>query len=155
MKKSSHCIWSRSKHLIFLYERSDGKGKAFDLLLNFFAFSHHSISFSSLNVITETIRSGSCNCSLIGTTERGCNTSEYMNTGQCPCLAGHTGRQCLQCMAGYYQLSTGQCRLCDCKAATSQQCGPGGQCLCRDGAAGQQCDRCSAGHYDWSMQGCK
>nr|XP_060613663.1 laminin subunit gamma-3 [Anolis sagrei ordinatus] len=80
-------------------------------------------------------------------------------SGQCPCLASVTGRDCNRCRDEYFDLQpkTG-CKRCQCHPLGSQhsRCDPfTGQCLCHPGVEGLSCDRCQAGTFGFSSQGCQ
>ncbi|XP_039201102.1 laminin subunit gamma-3 isoform X1 [Crotalus tigris] len=80
-------------------------------------------------------------------------------SGQCHCLPNVAGRECTQCLEGYFDLQPGVgCRSCQCHlmGAQSNICHPiTGQCVCHPGVAGLSCNRCQAGFFGFSSQGCQ
>ncbi|XP_032815544.2 laminin subunit alpha-5 [Petromyzon marinus] len=72
-------------------------------------------------------------------------------TGQCRCKANVSGRQCDQCLPGFFQYP--DCLPCNCELAgiTQAQCDPfTGQCLCKENVEGGRCERCRAGTFSLS-----
>ncbi|XP_022099403.1 usherin-like isoform X2 [Acanthaster planci] len=89
-----------------------------------------------------------CSCNPSGGTSPYCNPV----TGDCQCNPGVHGRDCDQCLDGYFSLGPGGCLLCDCDEAGSV---PGsfcnkttGQCLCKANVEGHRCDQCRANSYN-------
>nr|XP_051707390.1 laminin subunit alpha-1 isoform X1 [Oryctolagus cuniculus] len=81
----------------------------------------------------------------------------HPETGVCSCKPHVTGKQCDQCLPGYYGLDLGHgCLPCNCSAAgsTSDDCSDEGRCHCAPGVAGDKCDRCSHGFYAFQDGGC-
>ncbi|XP_058015635.1 laminin subunit gamma-3 isoform X2 [Ahaetulla prasina] len=98
-----------------------------------------------------------CNCNLDGSTQ-GPKTCDPVS-GQCRCLPNVTGRECTQCLEGYFDLQPGVgCRSCQCHptGAQSDSCHPiTGQCTCHPGVIGLSCNHCQAGFFGFSAQGCQ
>uniref|UniRef100_A0A8C6YDU2 Laminin subunit gamma-3 n=1 Tax=Naja naja TaxID=35670 RepID=A0A8C6YDU2_NAJNA len=98
-----------------------------------------------------------CNCNPDGSTH-GPATCDPVS-GQCRCLPNVTGRECTQCLEGYFDLQPGVgCRSCQChpKGAQSNTCHPiTGQCTCHPGVTGLSCNQCQAGFFGFSSQGCQ
>ncbi|XP_026541517.1 laminin subunit gamma-3 [Notechis scutatus] len=98
-----------------------------------------------------------CNCNPDGSTH-GRETCDPVS-GQCRCLPNVTGRECTQCLEGYFDLQPGVgCRSCQChqKGAQSNTCHPiTGQCTCHPGVTGLSCNQCQAGFFGFSSQGCQ
>ncbi|XP_061427845.1 laminin subunit gamma-1-like isoform X1 [Lethenteron reissneri] len=98
-----------------------------------------------------------CACSRWGTLGNpgGCNVV----TGQCECRPHVTGRDCGQCLPGYYVSPDGNgCERCNCDPVGSSTggCDPvTGQCDCHPGTSGRCCDRCEGSHFGFSLEGCK
>ncbi|XP_049339127.1 laminin subunit alpha-3 isoform X9 [Astyanax mexicanus] len=91
-----------------------------------------------------------CDCSPIGITT-GDTGQCHVTTGQCTCKPRIGGRQCSQCVSGYYSFP--ECLRCSCNAGgvTPQICDPNsGQCLCKTNVEGPRCDTCRKGsfHFD-------
>ncbi|XP_044239068.3 laminin subunit alpha-1 isoform X2 [Ursus arctos] len=81
----------------------------------------------------------------------------HLETGLCDCKPHVTGRQCDQCLPGYYGLDAGLgCLPCDCSASgsVSDDCTAEGRCHCVPGVAGEKCDRCARGFYAYQDGGC-
>ncbi|XP_045637894.1 laminin subunit alpha-1 isoform X1 [Ursus americanus] len=81
----------------------------------------------------------------------------HLETGLCDCKPHVTGRQCDQCLPGYYGLDAGLgCLPCDCSASgsVSDDCTAEGRCHCVPGIAGEKCDRCARGFYAYQDGGC-
>ncbi|XP_053485634.1 laminin subunit alpha-3 isoform X1 [Ictalurus furcatus] len=98
-----------------------------------------------------------CECSPTGI--RNGDTGQCdVTTGQCICKPRIGGRQCSQCVAGYYRFP--DCLACSCNAGgvTAQICDPNtGRCLCKSNVEGPRCDVCRKGsfHFDPSNpRGC-
>ena len=92
-----------------------------------------------------------CVCNSMGT-----NMSDPINicdrkTGQCRCLPGVTGKECDQCLADHWNLSSGKgCESCGCDKSGSKhsQCNEfDGQCECVNGYGGKQCNECEKDYY--------
>ncbi|XP_060539933.1 laminin subunit gamma-3 isoform X1 [Pantherophis guttatus] len=98
-----------------------------------------------------------CNCNPDGSTQ-GPKTCDPVS-GQCRCLPNVTGRECTQCLEGYFDLQPGVgCRSCQCHpmGAQSNICHPtAGQCICHPGVTGLSCSQCQAGFFQFSSQGCQ
>ena len=90
--------------------------------------------------LTHTHTNAACNCVSAGTV----NTSQVCEKagGQCDCKLGVGGRDCGQCLPGYYDLSPLReegCLECDCfiGGSVSQTCdGTTGDCFCRNNIGG-------------------
>ena len=69
-----------------------------------------------------------------------------------------SGRQCGECLSGYFDISSGTgCRECGCSAtgAVGSECNvTSGQCECQPGVTGQTCNACQQDFYGFSDQGC-
>ncbi|XP_032166436.1 laminin subunit alpha-1 [Mustela erminea] len=94
-----------------------------------------------------------CECHRKGSLSDVC----HLETGLCDCKPHVTGRQCDQCLPGYYGLDTGLgCLPCDCNmsGSVSDNCSEDGQCRCVPGVAGEKCDRCAHGFYAYQDGGC-
>jgi methyl-accepting chemotaxis protein len=97
----------------------------------------------------------SCNCFPLGTVgSYGCNKE----TGECSCKRYVTGRQCDQCMPGYWGMSDDLqgCKPCDCDVggAYDNNCNQQtGQCRCRPNLTGRCCNEHVPGTFivplDW------
>ncbi|XP_072320975.1 usherin [Eucyclogobius newberryi] len=98
-----------------------------------------------------------CNCSTAGTV----NGSEICTQvgGQCPCKHAVTGRQCTDCLPGWYGLDSSNptgCIQCNCsETGTMSDRGLGcneltGQCPCKPHVTGLSCDRCEFGYWNLS-----
>ncbi|XP_062850491.1 laminin subunit alpha-3 [Trichomycterus rosablanca] len=91
-----------------------------------------------------------CDCSTNGI-RPGDKGQCHVTTGQCTCKPRVGGRQCSQCVAGFYRFP--DCVPCSCNAGgvTAQICDPDtGRCLCKSKVEGRQCDECREGsfHFD-------
>ncbi|KAL6491046.1 hypothetical protein MHYP_G00013910 [Metynnis hypsauchen] len=91
-----------------------------------------------------------CDCSPIGVST-GDTGQCHITTGQCTCKPRIGGRQCSQCVAGYYRFP--ECVPCSCNVGgvIPQICDPNsGQCLCKSNVEGSRCDMCRKGsfHFD-------
>lgn len=88
----------------------------------------------------------SCDCNPIGSTNEFCNPV----TGQCSCKSRVTGRQCNQCVTGFFNFESG-CVSCDCDPLGTEpgsSCTEGtGQCVCKAYVTGPRCDQCQDGYY--------
>lgn len=82
-----------------------------------------------------------CTCDTQGTVDnQGCNK----DTGECTCKRYVTGRDCNQCISGFWGLSDSQdgCKPCDCDVggAYDNMCDVvTGQCMCRPNLSGRTC----------------
>uniref|UniRef100_A0A674BX96 Laminin subunit gamma-1 n=1 Tax=Salmo trutta TaxID=8032 RepID=A0A674BX96_SALTR len=98
-----------------------------------------------------------CSCSPYGTVDR--QTSCLQVTGQCPCLAHVTNRDCSACEPGFFNLQSGTgCVRCTCNpiGSTNGQCDIGsGQCECQPGVTGLHCERCEVNFFGFGLSGCK
>ncbi|XP_053349425.1 laminin subunit alpha-3 isoform X3 [Clarias gariepinus] len=98
-----------------------------------------------------------CDCSPSGI-QRGDVGQCDVTTGQCFCKPRIGGRQCSQCVPGYYRFP--ECVACSCNpgGVTAQNCDPNtGRCVCKSNVAGLRCDVCRKGsfHFDPSNpKGC-
>ncbi|XP_076178093.1 laminin subunit alpha-1-like [Ptiloglossa arizonensis] len=96
-----------------------------------------------------------CRCNPIGSITTACD----IVTGQCQCKPRVTGRQCNQCMIGFWGLTTGAgCAPCDCDSIGSHNlsCDDNtGQCHCKPGVGGTHCETCLSGYYGFSSNGCQ
>lgn len=78
-----------------------------------------------------------------------------MLAGQCECKKYATGRQCTECILGFYQLSSTNpdgCIACGCNnAGTVNNLGSchisSGQCSCKPNVIGVKCTNCKPGYY--------
>ena len=81
-----------------------------------------------------------------------------LTTGQCNFKPFIEGRQCNQCIDGYWNIfNEGGCQPCDCDLIGSldKKCDQNtGQCHCRPGIVGLKCDTCERFHYGFSEKGC-
>ena len=79
-------------------------------------------------------------------------------SGQCVCLPNVSGRQCAECLSGYFDISSGTgCSECGCSptGAVGSECNvTSGQCECQPGVTGLTCDTCQQDFYGFSQQGC-
>ncbi|KAF3427281.1 LOW QUALITY PROTEIN: hypothetical protein E2986_11364, partial [Frieseomelitta varia] len=95
-----------------------------------------------------------CRCNPIGSITTACD----IITGQCQCKPHITGRQCDQCMVGFWGLPKGAgCAPCGCDpiGAFNSSCHDIGQCYCKPGVSGTRCDVCLPGYYGFSSNGCQ
>ncbi|XP_060769555.1 laminin subunit alpha-3-like isoform X2 [Neoarius graeffei] len=98
-----------------------------------------------------------CDCSPTGI-QKGDTGQCNVTTGQCTCKPRIGGRQCSQCVAGYYRFP--DCVACSCNTGgvTAQICDPNtGRCLCKSNVKGSRCNTCHKGsfHFDPSNpKGC-
>nr|XP_012216711.1 PREDICTED: laminin subunit alpha-1-like [Linepithema humile] len=80
-------------------------------------------------------------------------------SGQCQCKPQVVGRQCNECMSGYWGLASGAgCAPCGCDPMGSYNAsclGDTGQCHCKPGVGGSRCDICLSGYYGFSSHGCQ
>ncbi|KAL7875637.1 hypothetical protein AOLI_G00106000 [Acnodon oligacanthus] len=98
-----------------------------------------------------------CDCSPVGVPTG--NTGQcHITTGQCTCKPRIGGRQCSQCVAGYYRFP--ECIRCSCNVGgvIPQICDPNsGQCLCKSNVEGSRCDMCRKGSFHFDLanpEGC-
>ncbi|XP_013395107.1 laminin subunit beta-1 isoform X3 [Lingula anatina] len=90
-----------------------------------------------------------CECNTYGTVGNfGCNKI----TGVCTCKRFVTGRNCNQCLAGYWGLGpdVDGCKACDCDfgGALNNMCEQTtGQCACRQNIIGRRCERPRPGYF--------
>ncbi|XP_015786767.1 laminin subunit gamma-1-like [Tetranychus urticae] len=79
--------------------------------------------------------------------------------GQCECKPNVMGRQCDQCIEGYWDISgENGCKSCNCNIIGSfnRTCDQfTGKCYCRPGIMGTKCDQCEPYHYGFSEKGCQ
>ncbi|XP_053979211.1 laminin subunit alpha-1-like isoform X1 [Hylaeus volcanicus] len=96
-----------------------------------------------------------CRCNPIGSITTACD----IVTGQCQCKFRVTGRQCNQCMTGFWGLATGAgCAPCECDPIGSHNSSchdDTGQCYCKPGIGGTRCETCLPGYYGFSSNGCQ
>lgn len=134
-------------------------GRLCDTCLNgWFNFSLGECQGNSINNYLLHIYKYFCYSSSI---ECGCNSEGSVSpvcdiqSGQCVCQPGVSGRTCDQCLPGYFNLTSAGCTACQCSAiAISEQCSADGQCECPDGVVGLTCDQCEVGFYNISIDGC-
>ncbi|XP_071778073.2 usherin [Centroberyx gerrardi] len=106
-----------------------------------------------------------CNCHTAGTVN-GSMECEQVG-GQCRCKAAVTGRQCADCLPGWYGLQAWRprgCVRCNCSdigvigtsGGRDPSCDQGtGQCQCKPHVTGLSCDRCEFGYWNLShADGC-
>ena len=75
--------------------------------------------------------------------------------GQCQCKQYAAGRQCTECVKGYYDLSQTNpsgCSACNCNTAGTLNNDPSchissGQCGCKPNVIGVKCTNCKPGYY--------
>ncbi|XP_054168822.1 laminin subunit beta-1-like isoform X2 [Oppia nitens] len=90
-----------------------------------------------------------CTCNQLGTVGNlGCN----VHTGECVCKRNVVGRDCNQCAAEFYGLSSDEegCKACDCDVggAYDNSCDiTTGQCRCRPHVSGRRCDQPEQGFF--------
>lgn len=118
----------------------------------------------------------SCSCLPLGTVQtstiitrslqsNGLSSSHLKNillcnsaTGQCDCKPNVMGRQCNQCVEGYWDLKSNEgCKPCECDLVGSynRTCDDAtGQCYCKPGVTGKKCNQCLHYHYNFSTEGC-
>uniref|UniRef100_A0A3Q3B8L8 Usher syndrome 2A (autosomal recessive, mild) n=1 Tax=Kryptolebias marmoratus TaxID=37003 RepID=A0A3Q3B8L8_KRYMA len=101
-----------------------------------------------------------CNCNTAGTVNG--NTMCTQVGGQCQCKATVTGRQCADCLPGWFGLSASNpngCMPCNCSGlgviqtstrAVSSCNQRTGQCHCKPHVTGLSCDRCEFGYWNLS-----
>ncbi|CAJ1048931.1 LOW QUALITY PROTEIN: usherin [Xyrichtys novacula] len=101
-----------------------------------------------------------CDCHTAGTVNNSMKCAQV--EGQCQCKAAVTGRQCTQCLPGWYGLKASNpngCERCNCSdkgiISTSTEGDPScsqdtGQCQCKPHVTGVSCDRCEFGYWDLS-----
>nr|XP_031843946.1 laminin subunit alpha-1 isoform X2 [Nomia melanderi] len=96
-----------------------------------------------------------CRCSNLGSINTACD----IVTGQCHCKPNVTGRQCDQCLTGFWGFASGaECVPCECDpfGAHNSSCHDvTGQCYCKPGVGGTRCDVCLPGYYGFSSNGCQ
>lgn len=118
-----------------------------------------------------------CSCDTVGSSTATCNVT----TGQCECKVGVGGRQCSECLFGFYNLTTSGCTGtwrnhsytinlinsyvylilstfvdCSCSvAAVNNSCGFDGNCFCPNGTTGSKCDQCEPFYTDIGPGGCR
>ena len=93
-----------------------------------------------------------CRCSRVGSLNDSCD----IQSGQCSCKLGVTGRQCDQCERYHWGFSYEGCKGCSCnpEGALDLQCDQrDGQCRCKASIEGQRCDRCVENKYNITL-GC-
>ncbi|KAM6984659.1 multiple epidermal growth factor-like domains protein 9 [Aplochiton taeniatus] len=95
-----------------------------------------------------------CNCSSEGSLDP--NDCDRL-TGQCLCIAGHSGRQCQDCQEDHFTNGSTGCLPCHCNSsgALSQRCDSSGVCVCKAGVDGDKCDRCHPGSFGFGGAGCQ
>ena len=100
---------------------------------------------------------GECACDPSGSLDTYCNPA----SGQCSCKPNIIGRQCDECVAGYYNFAEG-CLNCACDAFGTVEGGicdeRSGLCQCKPYVQGQHCDECRDGYFDLgsdSTMGCQ
>ncbi|CAF0800708.1 unnamed protein product [Brachionus calyciflorus] len=87
-----------------------------------------------------------CDCDITGTILNSNDCDQ--KTGQCPCIAGRSGRRCDACPFGYWGNPLTGCKKCHCSSqgSASQQCdSTNGECKCLPGVVGKYCDTCGHG----------
>ncbi|XP_067203705.1 laminin subunit alpha-1 isoform X2 [Linepithema humile] len=96
-----------------------------------------------------------CGCNNLGSMSSVCD----IVSGQCQCKPQVVGRQCNECMSGYWGLASGAgCAPCGCDPMGSYNAsclGDTGQCHCKPGVGGSRCDICLSGYYGFSSHGCQ
>ena len=93
-----------------------------------------------------------CRCDRVGSLNDSCD----IQSGQCSCKLGVTGRQCDQCERYHWGFSYEGCSGCNCnpEGALDLQCEVRtGQCRCKANIEGQRCDRCVENKYNITL-GC-
>lgn len=102
----------------------------------------------------------SCSCYPQGTeqTDDGISICEQLS-GNCRCKPNVTGRNCNECVSGYFNINSGNgCEGCNCDpiGAYNASCERfSGQCYCKPGVTGPRCDQCELSQYGFSADGCK
>lgn len=102
----------------------------------------------------------SCSCYPQGTeqTDDGVAICEQLS-GNCRCKPNVTGRNCNECVSGYFNIISGNgCEGCNCDPIGSYNASCErftGQCYCKPGVTGQRCDKCELNQYGFSADGCK
>ncbi|KAM3876945.1 usherin [Diretmus argenteus] len=101
-----------------------------------------------------------CNCHTPGTVNGSMECDQV--GGQCQCKAAVTGRQCAECLPGWYGLQTWHpkgCVRCNCSdigvirtsGGVDHRCDQDtGQCHCKPQVTGVYCDRCEFGYWNLS-----
>ncbi|KAJ8286427.1 hypothetical protein GJAV_G00039150 [Gymnothorax javanicus] len=103
---------------------------------------------------TKNRQAAECNCSTEGVLDpEECDEE----TGQCACLAGHTGLQCEECEEGHFNNGSTGCLPCGCDSfgAVDDRCDSAGACVCKPGVFGPKCDDCQTGFFRFSSTGCQ
>ncbi|XP_062516001.1 laminin subunit beta-2-like [Corticium candelabrum] len=91
-----------------------------------------------------------CNCDAAGRTSSQCNS-----TGYCDCKTNVGGKQCDQCLTGFFNLQATNvdgCDDCECDSTGSDPsfngaCNSTGYCNCKPNVVGKKCDQCEVGFY--------
>uniref|UniRef100_UPI00358F3273 laminin-like protein epi-1 n=1 Tax=Myxine glutinosa TaxID=7769 RepID=UPI00358F3273 len=96
------------------------------------------------------IASPACQCDPLGTVPG--QVSCTRDTGACICKRYAMGRDCGQCLPGFWGLNTDKdgCRPCECDfgGAYNNRCSQqSGQCSCRSNLIGRTCDQVPLGHF--------
>ncbi|CAL8083648.1 unnamed protein product [Calicophoron daubneyi] len=100
-----------------------------------------------------------CNCSDVGAEPDSAESCD-LQSGQCACKSGFTGRACNECEAGHYGYP--HCEKCDCDpngtlrqndtVVTVTACNKtDGSCLCKPNVQGERCDQCKPGTFGLSI----
>ncbi|KAM9366692.1 usherin [Symphorus nematophorus] len=99
-----------------------------------------------------------CNCHTAGTVNGSMTCAQV--GGQCQCKVAVTGRQCADCLPGWYGLKASNpngCIRCNCSDigvisnSTASSCNQDtGQCQCKSHVTGFSCDRCEFGYWNLS-----
>ena len=68
------------------------------------------------------------------------------NDGKCQCRPGVGGRQCDQCLSGYFGFP--DCQKCDCNGHATECNSITGACIsCQHNTDGEHCETCTNGFY--------